>query len=170
LSYLTSSSLPLCLDLDSPPSLYSGLKAWFTMLGCDFDPLDFDLPCDRIKGMCCYGSRLSSDLQIKMELAPYLPDCFDTPHHDYNRLNLENEHFQSSDQCLAVDLCICFHQLLDKGSLVTIRVVTNLSTVDVHFSQSRQTDVSQTTSFFYGPMDKNTIIMPSLLLYNQCNP
>ncbi|KAL6052897.1 hypothetical protein STEG23_015065, partial [Scotinomys teguina] len=36
--------------LDSPPSLYNGLKAWFTMLGCEFDHVDFDLPCDWIKG------------------------------------------------------------------------------------------------------------------------
>ena len=36
---------------------------------------------------------------------------------------------QSSVQCSAVDLCFCFHQLLDKGSLVTIRVVGNLISV-----------------------------------------
>ncbi|KAL6039183.1 hypothetical protein STEG23_012207, partial [Scotinomys teguina] len=35
--------------LDSPPGLYNELKAWFTMLGCDFDHVDFDLPCDQIK-------------------------------------------------------------------------------------------------------------------------
>ena len=27
---------------------------------------------------------------------------------------------------LAVDLCICFHQLLDEGSVMTIKVVINL--------------------------------------------
>ena len=37
---------------------------------------------------------------------------------------------QSPAQCLSVDLCICFHQLLDKGSVMTIRVVTSLITVD----------------------------------------
>ncbi|KAL6047551.1 hypothetical protein STEG23_007662 [Scotinomys teguina] len=49
--------------IDSPPSLYSGLKAWSTIVNPEFDLVDFDLPCDQIKGMCCYGSRLSSDLQ-----------------------------------------------------------------------------------------------------------
>ncbi|MGE9502828.1 hypothetical protein ACQP3D_31105, partial [Escherichia coli] len=34
-------------------------------------------------------------------------------------------------QYLAVDLCIGFHQLLDKGSPLTINVVTNLITGDV---------------------------------------
>ncbi|KAL6066466.1 hypothetical protein STEG23_028671, partial [Scotinomys teguina] len=43
-SHLTSLSLPLYMVLDSPPGLYSGLKAWFTTLH-----RDFDLPCDRIK-------------------------------------------------------------------------------------------------------------------------
>ncbi|KAL6080773.1 hypothetical protein STEG23_016046, partial [Scotinomys teguina] len=41
-SHLTSLSLPLWTALDSPPSLYSGLKVWFTMH--DFDHVDFDLP------------------------------------------------------------------------------------------------------------------------------
>ncbi|KAL6030667.1 hypothetical protein STEG23_034857, partial [Scotinomys teguina] len=43
------------------------------------------------------------------------------------------EDSQSSFQYLAVDLCICFHQLLDKGSLMITRVVTNLITVDDQF-------------------------------------
>ena len=43
------------------------------------------------------------------------------------------ENFQSSVQSLAVDLCLCFHQLLDEGSLMTVRVVTNLITVDGQF-------------------------------------
>lgn len=34
--------------------------------------------------------------------------------------------FRSSVYCLAVDLCICFYQLLDEGSMMTIKVVTNL--------------------------------------------
>lgn len=37
---------------------------------------------------------------------------------------------RSSTQCLAADLCICFYQLLDRVSLETIRIVTNLLTVD----------------------------------------
>ena len=32
---------------------------------------------------------------------------------------------QSLAQCLAVDLCIYFHQLLDEGSMMTIKVVIN---------------------------------------------
>ena len=31
-------------------------------------------------------------------------------------------------QSLAVDLCICFHQLLDDDSIMTIKVVINLIT------------------------------------------
>ncbi|KAL6090639.1 hypothetical protein STEG23_006837, partial [Scotinomys teguina] len=34
----------------------------------------------------------------------------------------------SSAWYLAVDLCICFHQLLEKGSVMTVRVFANLST------------------------------------------
>ncbi|KAL6061219.1 hypothetical protein STEG23_014652, partial [Scotinomys teguina] len=48
-SPLTSLSLPPWTVLDSPPGLYSGLKAWFTMLGHDFDHVDLDLPYDQIK-------------------------------------------------------------------------------------------------------------------------
>ncbi|KAK7835370.1 hypothetical protein U0070_017906 [Myodes glareolus] len=33
----------------------------------------------------------------------------------------------TSVQCFAVDLCICFHQLLDEGSMMTIKVVINLT-------------------------------------------
>ena len=33
--------------------------------------------------------------------------------------------FWSSAQCLAMDLCIIFYQLLDEGFLMTIRLVTN---------------------------------------------
>ncbi|KAL6038514.1 hypothetical protein STEG23_000600 [Scotinomys teguina] len=36
--------------------------------------------------------------------------------------------FWSSSQCVAVDLCICFYQLLDEGSMMTIKVVINLIT------------------------------------------
>lgn len=36
----------------------------------------------------------------------------------------------SSAQCVAVDLCIYFHQLLDKGSVMTIRAVIDLITVE----------------------------------------
>ncbi|KAL6034961.1 hypothetical protein STEG23_012076 [Scotinomys teguina] len=36
----------------------------------------------------------------------------------------------SSAKCLAVGLCICFHQLLDEGSLMTTGVVTILITGD----------------------------------------
>ena len=32
----------------------------------------------------------------------------------------------SSAQCLAVDLCICVHQLLDEGSMMAIRAAINL--------------------------------------------
>ncbi|KAL6059260.1 hypothetical protein STEG23_022782, partial [Scotinomys teguina] len=39
---------------------------------------------------------------------------------------------RSSAQCLAVDYCICFHQLLDVGSVMTTRVVTNLSVWEDH--------------------------------------
>ncbi|KAL6081808.1 hypothetical protein STEG23_004723 [Scotinomys teguina] len=33
-----------------------------------------------------------------------------------------------SPWCLSVDLCICFHQLLDEGSMMTVMVFTNLIT------------------------------------------
>ncbi|KAL6030278.1 hypothetical protein STEG23_009293 [Scotinomys teguina] len=35
---------------------------------------------------------------------------------------------EPSAWCLAVALCICFHQLLDEDSMMTVRVVTNLVT------------------------------------------
>ena len=35
---------------------------------------------------------------------------------------------QSVARCLTVDLCICFYQLLDEGSMMTVMVVTNLNT------------------------------------------
>ena len=40
---------------------------------------------------------------------------------------------RSSDLCLAVNHCICFHQLLDIGTMMTVRVVTNLITGAVQF-------------------------------------
>ncbi|KAL6057963.1 hypothetical protein STEG23_015831, partial [Scotinomys teguina] len=39
----------------------------------------------------------------------------------------------SSAWCLAVDLCVCFHHLLDEGSMMTIRVVINLMTGEGQF-------------------------------------
>ncbi|KAL6079885.1 hypothetical protein STEG23_014337, partial [Scotinomys teguina] len=48
-SHLTSLSLTLWTVLNSPPSLYSGLKDWFTMQVPDFDHVDFELPRDQIK-------------------------------------------------------------------------------------------------------------------------
>lgn len=33
---------------------------------------------------------------------------------------------QSSEECLAADLCICFHLSVDEGSLLTVAIVTNL--------------------------------------------
>ena len=33
---------------------------------------------------------------------------------------------------MAVNLCICFHQLMDKGSKTTVRVVTNLIIEECH--------------------------------------
>ena len=41
----------------------------------------------------------------------------------------------SLDQCLAVDLCICFHQAMDEGSMMTIRAVTNPITGKGQFRQ-----------------------------------
>ena len=35
--------------------------------------------------------------------------------------------FRSLAQCFVVDLCICFHQLLDIGSMITIKVVLYLT-------------------------------------------
>ena len=42
---------------------------------------------------------------------------------------------QNMDQYLAVDLCICFHQLLDECFLMTIRIVTNMITGEGRFRQ-----------------------------------
>ena len=56
------------------------------------------------------------------------------PHHGLNpfdhiiapsSLQLDS---RSSVQCLAVDLCICIHQLLDEGSMMTVKIVINLLT------------------------------------------
>ena len=34
----------------------------------------------------------------------------------------------SSAQCFTVDICICFHQLLDVGSMMAFKIVINLTT------------------------------------------
>ena len=41
--------------------------------------------------------------------------------------------FGSSAQCLTVDLCICFHQLLVESSMLAIKVVFNLITGEGQF-------------------------------------
>ena len=60
------------------------------------------------------------------------------PHHDLNPFAhiippLLLLDFKSVLQCLAMDLCIRFHQLLDEGSVMTIRMVTNLITAEGQF-------------------------------------
>ncbi|KAL6036784.1 hypothetical protein STEG23_035086, partial [Scotinomys teguina] len=51
---------------------------------------------------------------------------------------------RSSAQCLAVDLCICFHQLLDEGSAITIRLLelqTRHNTQLFHGTSGDQTQI-----------------------------
>ena len=58
----------------------------------------------------------------------WVPPSWSWPRGNTNLLPSSQLDFRSQAQCLTVDLCICFHLLLDEGSLITIRVVNNLIT------------------------------------------
>ncbi|KAL6058134.1 hypothetical protein STEG23_038279 [Scotinomys teguina] len=53
--------------------------------------------------------------------------------------NLIHKDSQSLAQCFAVDLCICFYQLLNDSSMMIIRVVTNLITREGQFRSEQPT-------------------------------
>ena len=67
-------------------------------------------------------------------------DCFSgCPHHGLDlfahivipsTLQLD---FGSSAQCSAVGPCLCFHQLLDEGSMMTFKIFINLTTGQCQF-------------------------------------
>lgn len=71
-------------------------------------------------------SRLCELLRAQVTCFFVFPcDVLDAPG-SYNSSSLSSAGFLSLAQCLAMGLCICFHQLLHKGSLITVTVVTKL--------------------------------------------
>ena len=62
--------------------------------------------------------------KLRIAVSVVLPIMILTPSCSYNLFS------HSLAQCLAPDLCVRFRPLLDEGSMMTIRVVTNLITVE----------------------------------------